>query len=673
MFRFLTVLVVLAPCLAQQEDPARTKMEEMKLLGRKVALAFISIEKLQLSVDQMKLLIPLCAKIQTLQRAYNTNRVKLLDEQEKAFGDFKKEDIQNVGFSKPVEKGAAEAEHKGKMLNKKFYDDVNTVEAEISKVLSQDQLKLLQTIDQNLDGIGEFYKKVKKTLPADQLPPGGAAGKPPQIDPKNPGNPGDLSALDNQMKNAKDGKALEEFVAKVRKMNDAEFDSEKEELVTELVRLKKWDITRADNEMDFFRDAIAALREVRALPKERVGDMAASILNNAAPKSKEEKIRKELGDIHKVEYGALGPVGKFFINGYLIELFCKLTGEKAPPETDIVETGKKKPSDAECCCGKNCRCSPCCCAADESEGKVSELRRDINLLNLINGMNFSLHQVLHIKAAAEEAKENKPANFNTTVDPNAADTLIGHLQGVLKILEAGKQLTESQVSNLLAAQKAVAASTRTRGVKAQPRKKLDESVECVEHVLFESQKQTLVDYKPCLIPPKNLKDPVRVGQAKDDGPIIKIMERFRKIPKQEYENNKGRILDRAVEEFQGRFGTLSEEKKANLRGRIADFAERIRKLTNEEFELDKSDLAKEGSTIFDKKGTLEDELAKYDDDEKVLHGKIVAFLLDGSIIPILENRAEQLRLANAGKPIDLDSISPADSCKRQGGCAIKEK
>ncbi len=295
------------------------------------------------------------------------------------------------------------------------------------------------------------------------------------------------------------------------------------------------------------------------------------------------------------------------------------------------------------------------------------MRDDINLLNLMNGMHYSIHQLAHLAEYARRASEDRGGEG---YDLEAAVRYRTLLVEIVSALERGGEPTKETLRKAAKLRSQVCEKR-----KAKPKRVDGEGlgtlVASAREILFPAQREVLADYNPCLIPPKNLKDPVRVGQAHDSGPAVRALEGLRSIAEERWRQRRGEIVERTlarIEEHGGKFPEAERESKAQALGELL---ERARGLSALDFELQKEDLAKELEP-FDRKESLKKELESIVDEDVVLNQKIRAFLLHGRAAALYETRLKQIREASIGQPVDLDKISAADSC-RHGGCAIKDK
>lgn len=115
----------------------------------------------------------------------------------------------------------------------------------------------------------------------------------------------------------------------------------------------------------------------------------------------------------------------------------------------------------------------------------------------------------------------------------------------------------------------------------------------VDALLTEEQKVVLSEFSCCLIPPKGMSDPVRVGQADVSDLAIEALEKARSASEQSWPALKRRLLDGAERiEFLKR-PDLSEADKAALRERVGATYEKARAMSDMEFEIEKANLARE--------------------------------------------------------------------------------
>lgn len=304
--------------------------------------------------------------------------------------------------------------------------------------------------------------------------------------------------------------------------------------------------------------------------------------------------------------------------------------------------------------------------SDECEKGVRDLRCDINLLNLINGINLNTHQMKHVIAAAKTADNESVSPFNAA----DAEQLMKTLTPIVAKIEQGESLSEKELKALRKARSAYAGGDNGAKARKTREENLNKLAKDVEAILFESQKQVLEDYKPCLIPPKNLKDPVRVGQANDSSQAVNMLKKLRQIPAGTIEEKQDEIIETTIDRIGRHGGKFKEDERAQVRQKLADIIEKTRAMSDVDFELNKEDLAKELAFLH-KIDYLEEKIKELAGTRDVVAHKITSFFLDPRIIPLLEERIHQVETHTVGDQADLDKISPADKCQA-GQCAIDD-
>lgn len=370
----------------------------------------------------------------------------------------------------------------------------------------------------------------------------------------------------------------------------------------------------------------------------------------ARPKGEAERLRESLDEIHKEKYGAIEGAGMFLLLPALAGVLSERLGEPAPSATAA---------------GAPTR--------DTTAQEVRDLREDINLTNLTNGMNYSVHQLAHLEKYATAASKRQPdAQACPAFDARLAARYRDAVARLLADLKDGKEPEPSAIRDAMRIRnQAGLEPPRGLGRPKDAHAEISDLVAATKEVLFESQRQVLLDYNPCLIPPKNLKDPVRVGQANDGSRAIAALERLRDIPEDRWEKLGEEVVDRALAKIEEAGGTFPPEERAQKLAELAGILDRARALDDFDFELEKAELAAE-LAAFDRLETLKDSLKEVTGDDAVLDQKIAAFLLHPRAVALYEIRATQLEDKRGTEPIDLDKISPADNCK-DGHCAIDRK
>ncbi|MHC4341207.1 MAG: hypothetical protein ACYSX0_13470 [Planctomycetota bacterium] len=253
------------------------------------------------------------------------------------------------------------------------------------------------------------------------------------------------------------------------------------------------------------------------------------------------KVRAEIQRIHGEHYGTLSKLGRWLLIPGLAEAL----------ESRAEGRGGKLPKPR---------------GPEGLRREVKELRGEINLWNLMNGMHFDKAQLK--KIASLSGKEN-------------ADEVVG--------------------------------------------------------LLSEEQKAVLFDYKPCLIPPRNLRDPVRAGQAHDPSRGVRVLERLRKVPARKFDRHKDRILNAALAAIEEREGTYPAREWFSNFVILSNVVDEARALDETEFQLRAQVLGDRLQPLF-QLHELQEKLKTIRGADAVVREKAARMLCDERIAPLCRQR-----------------------------------
>jgi hypothetical protein len=266
-------------------------------------------------------------------------------------------------------------------------------------------------------------------------------------------------------------------------------------------------------------------------------------------------------------------------------------------------------------------CQPVPVSAQAPPEEKVDLQRQIQLLNLINGleltpeqMRFILEKAVAVRATREALKaEAEAAEFEAI------------LQEIRDALMAGLHVSGELGDAFFAAQGA------NRQLVEGYRKEVLSLAKEIEEVLESHQVYALEQYAPCIIPPVG--EP-RIGQTRD-GKAVALLERLRAVPADRFELHQQGIACRIMKELERRFRgrLLIPHREAEL-DRILALVEEARSLSDIAFEVQKESL-------------IEELLAPYEAawssgrrPQADVTAVIGRHLLDPAIIPLLEQRLE---------------------------------
>lgn len=250
---------------------------------------------------------------------------------------------------------------------------------------------------------------------------------------------------------------------------------------------------------------------------------------------------------------------------------------------------------------------------------VENYRQQISTLNLVNAMYLSPSQVQDFLKELRSLKEVQE-EFQ-----EKSDDLVPAMQE--EYARLFQEIVDNKGISKPTEKTAGDVHKKELGLKEEYASKLIELESRLSKLLTENQLCVVDEFKPCLIPPKNLRDPARVGQAKGDTyGAVSVLEQIRKVPPKRYEAAKGRALEQYLDKYEKKIELLPPEKKDAEAMRVSRILDYARNLSSIDFEMKKESLAKEI--------LIELEVKK----RKNELGKVGKLLLDVRLIPILEKR-----------------------------------
>jgi outer membrane murein-binding lipoprotein Lpp len=249
---------------------------------------------------------------------------------------------------------------------------------------------------------------------------------------------------------------------------------------------------------------------------------------------------------------------------------------------------------------------------------VGELQREVQLLNLLNGLELSADQMHFLLEKAQEAQKIRE-EFKGKADGNVAETT-EVLSELRTILMKGENIPDSL------RERWYSIHSKNLELRGEYEKEMTRIAQEVQSILESHQIYALEHFVPCVIPPKG---EARIGQAEDTTAGEEILARIRAIPAARFERNKGEIARRIMERLKSRLPrgfapVINEEEEI---ARILSILEEARGLSDVEFELQKADLVQQVKSAY--------ELPEAPVDVCL---KIERHLLDPRIIPLLEEK-----------------------------------
>lgn len=279
-----------------------------------------------------------------------------------------------------------------------------------------------------------------------------------------------------------------------------------------------------------------------------------------------------------------------------------------------------------------------------------QLERDIPSLYLINGLFLSTNQARQL---AELQKTARGINEKAIQDMDRF--LAGHQNDLDRFLESQVSERDSAWKN-----RGHAGADKRQGkqlldvrrewweLSGRREKAIRKMAEKIIALLTPAQRDIVDRFVPCFIPPGDFRNPERVGQAENNTSLgEKILARLREAPASRVEQGREKALDLLVPYvMKERHKTLTQDEMQALRddlGRSLDaMAQKIRVMSDADFELGKAELVKEVLCLEEKR----------ENQAKVLE-MAERYLLNHGVTDILNQRAG---LSVSSKPADSKTM-----------------
>jgi len=277
-------------------------------------------------------------------------------------------------------------------------------------------------------------------------------------------------------------------------------------------------------------------------------------------------------------------------------------------------------------------------AASSFTGKLNDpsgdLRREISCLNLINALNLTAEQMSRIMALIERLNQIQDS-YASRADAckRQAEPVLKELKTVLERQQEIPEELEHKVHR---------ADQQFRRVHAELKTQLARTAQEIDGILTEGQLQVIADFEPCTLPPRDLSDPVRAGQASQSGRGEELLRRVREMPDNEFCRAAPRIVERGIHFASEHHGKLTGAEKTTERKRLMAVVYKARQMSDTEFEMNKSKLGEE----FAPRNKVKDLQSKIEEARTgVRSSKAVRFLLSPAGVSVLQKRAKQMKVA----------------------------
>jgi outer membrane murein-binding lipoprotein Lpp len=249
---------------------------------------------------------------------------------------------------------------------------------------------------------------------------------------------------------------------------------------------------------------------------------------------------------------------------------------------------------------------------------VGNLRREVQLLNLLNGLELSADQMRFVLEKAQEAQEVRE-EFKDKADGNIEETT-EVLSELRDILMRGENILDSS------RERWYSTHSKNLELRSEYEEEMTRIAREVQGILEGHQIYALEYFVPCVIPPQG---GARIGQAEDTTAAEGVLARIRAIPTARFERNKEEIARRIMEWLKSHLPrgfalAINEEEET---ARILAILEEVKGLSDVEFELQKTDLVQQVKSAY-----------KFLQAPVDICLRIERHLLDPKIIPLLEEK-----------------------------------
>lgn len=255
----------------------------------------------------------------------------------------------------------------------------------------------------------------------------------------------------------------------------------------------------------------------------------------------------------------------------------------------------------------------------EKLGKTEGLRREIRVLNLMNGLDLTQEQMEIILMSAKEY-QRLMARFEHIL-LNSQDEMEAVLEEIRSYLREDREIPPQTMQEYHRLDR----ENREERLKIQ--EKMKGLARKVEECLEPHQLYQLREFVPCVIPPKGEK---RIGQARDYKGLTRGLERIRRVPSSVYQQRKEEIVGRILEGLKLHAPLFSDMDDEEMKSHVETIYDDVRSLEDAEFEIQKERLAEELISPF-----------KPEIPSGNVMRKIAGFLLSEEVITVLEERLNQ--------------------------------
>jgi hypothetical protein len=276
--------------------------------------------------------------------------------------------------------------------------------------------------------------------------------------------------------------------------------------------------------------------------------------------------------------------------------------------------------------------------------QVAELQEDISAINLLNGLYLSqdqMKQILQLAREARQVREQATINSQSLMDAlRQAEPAYAALKEEIQKGTPARGTIPTQAAQI---------NHHLKDLQDQSHRQMAVQYQSIEGklkaVLTPEQLKVVEDFSPCLIPPVDLRNPVRAGQAASNQGLVNRLRQLRAIPEDKWQGRRQMVVQKMVDKISENHYRMTETEKTAEKSRLLAVLEKTRHMSDMDFELEKEQLAeqiKPKDTIKDLRAEIE---ARAPHVRQPHMSRMGRFLLSERIIPILEQRLANPNLA----------------------------
>ncbi len=221
-------------------------------------------------------------------------------------------------------------------------------------------------------------------------------------------------------------------------------------------------------------------------------------------------------------------------------------------------------------------------ALKQVDPQLRHIQHSIKSINLINGLNLNVDQMVGLKELARQANTLEKAALSEA--RRAEGSALAVLQ---KFYE---QLKENRVPGDMTKHMVHRVEHPFKAVQANYNEQMADKVKEAKGLLNPGQLAMVKNYRPCIVPTVDLTDPSRIGSAASE----RLMERFtqiRNLSPEVYTRRKQNIIDHHVRRMRLHFqGKIDQNKEA---ADFSQFLEKVRAMDDVDWQLQGAQLIEE--------------------------------------------------------------------------------